>query len=71
MPEIDDGPTDGPPGRRLPTVTVVLSRAEALVLLASLKEWEAELVSAAPDPGWHTHILDDDGNELTIAVRLS
>jgi hypothetical protein len=33
MPEMDDGPTDGPPGRELRTVSVRLTPAEAQELL--------------------------------------
>lgn len=70
MPEMDDGATDGPPGRRLHTVTVVLTRDEAFRLLESLRVWAEEIEEGHPDEGWHTHIDDDKGDELTVAIRL-
>jgi hypothetical protein len=68
VPHIDDGPTDGPPGRRLNSVWVTLSVAEAEELLSSLRAWSNEVADGQLDPGWHTHVTDSDGNELTIAV---
>jgi cobyrinic acid a,c-diamide synthase len=62
---MDDGPTDGPPGRDLRTVSVELTPAEAQELLESLAVRAEE---DYPDPGWHHHITDDDGRELTIWV---
>lgn len=62
---MDDGPTDGPSGRELRAVTLELTPSEATELLDAL------LVRAEddhPDPGWHTHITDKEGRELTIAV---
>ena len=70
MPEIDDGPTDGPPGKRLRAVWVRLSHTEALQLLESLKVWADELQAGHTDPGWHTHIDDAEGNTLAIAIKL-
>ena len=65
MPKMDDGPTDGPSGRVLRTVSVELTPAEAQNLLESLLvRSEADY----PDPGWHTHIKDGDGRELTIWI---
>jgi hypothetical protein len=66
---MDDGPTDGPPGRRLPTVSIELTPEEALELLASLTEWASEVSDGHQDPEWHTHIADNTGNELTIGIR--
>jgi hypothetical protein len=71
MPRIDDGPTDGPPGRDLRTAVVELSAEEAYDLLESLKVWAEEIEEGRRDPGWHTHITGDDGRELTISIRLS
>lgn len=69
MPTIDDGPTDGPPGKQLKTAWVHLTVEEAVELLESLKAWEEWAhETGSPEPGWHTHLTDDDGNELTIAV---
>lgn len=71
MPKMDDGPTDGPPGRDLQTVTVELSADEAYELLESLKVWAEEVAESNVDPGWHTHVADGDGRELTVAIALS
>jgi hypothetical protein len=65
MPEMDDGPTDGPPGRELRTVSVRLTPAEAQELLEALFARSEE---DYPDRGYHLHIADDDGRELTIWV---
>jgi hypothetical protein len=47
---------------------VTLSEEEAVQLLASLNEWNLERDEGVDVAGWHTHITDADGNELTIAV---
>jgi hypothetical protein len=39
MPHIDDGPTNGPQGAALQTVTVTLAAAEGRELLEALSEW--------------------------------
>jgi cobyrinic acid a,c-diamide synthase len=65
MPKMDDGPTDGPPGRELRTVSVRLTPAEAQELLEALVARSEE---DYPDPGYHLHITDDEGRELTISV---
>jgi hypothetical protein len=70
MPKIDDGPTDGPPGNELRAASVELSAEEAYELLESLKVWAEEVEEGQSDPGWHTHITDDVGRELTISIRL-
>jgi hypothetical protein len=70
MPKMDDGPTDGPPGRALETVSVELSADEAYELLESLKVWAEEVAQGQRDPGWHTHIADTGGRELTVAITL-
>ena len=69
MPKMDDGPTDGPPGEPLRQVSIELGLDEARDLLESLKEWSEEIAAARRDLGWHTHVDDDDGNELTISIR--
>jgi hypothetical protein len=51
MPKMDDGPTDGPPGRALQTVSVELSADEAYELLESLKMWAEEVAVGNGDPG--------------------
>ena len=70
MPRMDDGPTDGPPGNELRTVWVVLSVDEAYELLESLKVWAEWIEEDHLDPGWHTHVLDEVGRELTIGIHL-
>jgi len=65
MPEMDDGPSGGPPGRELRTVSVRLAPAEAQELLEALFARSEE---AYPDPGYHLHIADADGRELTISI---
>lgn len=70
VPKMDDGPTDGPPGRSLQTVSVELSADEAYELLESLKVWADEVAEGMRDPGWHTHVADTNGRELTVAIAL-
>jgi len=70
MPKIDDGPTDGPPGRELQTAWVELSTDEAYELLESLKFLAKDADDGDPDPGWHTHITDAEGRELTVSIRV-
>jgi hypothetical protein len=65
MPKMDDGPTDGPPGRELRSASVELTPTEAQDLLEALVARSSE---DFPNPGWHLHITDDDGRELTIRV---
>ena len=67
MPKMDRGPTDGPPGEQLSTVWVTLSESEGKELLASLQVWSEEPHNVAA--GWHTHVTDSDGNELTVAIE--
>jgi antirestriction protein ArdC len=69
MPRIDTGPTDGPPGNELQTAWVELSTGEAYELLESLKMWAEEVQEGHPDPGWHTHVSDSSGRELTVSIR--
>ncbi len=64
------GPTDGPPGPELRAAWVELSANEAIELLESLKVWAEDMDEGRPDPGWHTHVTDETGHELTISVRL-
>jgi len=68
MPQIDDGPTDGPAGRSLKSVWVTLSVVEAHELLGSLRVWAEEVAEGRIDPGWHTHVTGSEGNGLTISV---
>jgi hypothetical protein len=69
MPRIDTGPTDGPPGNELQTASVELSTDEAYELLGSLKAWAEEVQEGHPDPGWHHHVTDGSGRELTVSIR--
>jgi hypothetical protein len=50
-------------------VSVELGVDEARDLLESLKDWSEEIAAGRRDLGWHTHVDDDDGNELTISIR--
>jgi len=70
MPVIDDGPTDGPPGNALRTAWVELSVDEAYELLEALKYWAEEYAEGLRDPGWHTHVTDAEGRELSVGIRL-
>jgi hypothetical protein len=36
----------------------------------SLKYWAEDVAEGRQDPGWHTHIEDDEGNELTISISV-
>ena len=71
MPVIDDGGANAPAGKRLRHAWVELTRAEARDLLESLQAWEDEDRDGVLDPGWHTHVADEDGNELTVGIRLT
>jgi hypothetical protein len=71
MPQMDAGQTDGPPGPRLKTVSVTLSVGEAQQLLEALRAWAEDVAGGHPDPDWHAHLDDSDGNELTLAIELS
>jgi hypothetical protein len=68
MPRIDDGPTDGPPGRVIRTACVTLTSSEALELLEALSLWAEEVADDEVNRGWHTHLSDEDGRELTVAI---
>ena len=68
MPLIDDGPTDGPPGRSLKTAWVTLSPSEAEELFEALWFWAEEVEEGVVDPAWHAHFADSAGNELTIEI---
>jgi hypothetical protein len=71
VPRIDDGSADTAPGRSLKSAWITLSTDEAHDLLEALRIWTEEPAGGSPDPNWQTHITDDDGNELTIAVRAA
>ena len=68
MPHMDDGPTDGRPGNLLASVWVNLTPDEAIELLHALLDWAEAVDTGEADPGWHAHITDSRGRELTIAV---
>lgn len=69
MPQIDDGGAHGSPGRQLRTAWVTLSREEGLELYEALQTWFEETRAEGSEPGWHTHITDAEGYELTIAIE--
>jgi hypothetical protein len=50
---------------------VTLTVGEARELLEALRLWDEEVAEGASGPGWHTHVTDADGNELTVAVDLA
>lgn len=54
MPRIDDGPTDGPPGRSIRTACVTLTSSEAHELLEALSVWAEEAAVDEVNRGWHT-----------------
>lgn len=47
---------------------VTLTDGEAKSLLEALEGWHGEIAKGGPRPGWHTHVTDEVGNELTVAV---
>jgi hypothetical protein len=53
------------PGTEHREAWVRLSEAEARQLLEALEYWDDE---ESIDPGWHHHIKDAEGRELTIAI---
>ncbi|MDQ1541161.1 MAG: hypothetical protein QOH29_1887 [Actinomycetota bacterium] len=65
---MDDGPTAGRPGNPLASVWVNLTPDEALELLHALLDWADAIDAGEADPGWHTHITDTEGRELTVAI---
>jgi hypothetical protein len=69
MPRIDDGTAENGPGRQLKTAWVTLSAEEAHELYEALRLWGEDAAPGDPDPQWHTHITDEHGNELTIAIE--
>jgi hypothetical protein len=32
--------------------------------------WAEDVAEGNGDPGWHTHVADKDGRELTVAIAL-
>jgi len=52
------------PGRQLREIWVYLSDKEAL----DLREAFDDYLSEPTAPGWHCHITDSDGNELSVGV---
>ncbi len=47
---------------------MTLRVAEAYELLESLQYWAEEVAVGTRDPGWHTHVSDTEGIELTIWI---
>jgi hypothetical protein len=52
------------PGQTLKEVWVHLTDAEAVEVVKALNEYLGE----PTPPGWHFHIRDSDGNELSVGV---
>ena len=52
MPQIDTGPTDGPPGEQLKTAWVTLTGPEAHELLAALQAWAEERAEGGQRSGF-------------------
>jgi hypothetical protein len=48
---------------------VTLTVGEARALLEALRVWDEDVSTGSSEPGWHSHVSDADGNELTIAVE--
>ncbi len=65
---MDAGSTDGPPGNLLASVWVNLTTNEAVDLLQALQIWAENVDAGEQDPGWHHHITDSEGHELTVAI---
>jgi hypothetical protein len=53
----------------VPHAWVSLTPEEGQQLLDALREWESHRGDSVPSDGWHTHITDGDGNELTIGIE--
>jgi hypothetical protein len=53
------------PGAELREVWAYLTPAEAAELLMALEDRAND---PSPDPDWHTHVTDEAGRELTIAI---
>ena len=53
------------PGKELREVWVYLTPDEAEELRRALDYWADEDPS---DPGWHCHVTDTTGRELTVAI---
>jgi hypothetical protein len=68
VPRIDDGTAENGPGRQLKTAWITLNLEEAHELYEALSLWAEDAAAGDPDPQWHTHITDENGNELTIAI---
>ncbi len=54
-----------PDGQSLKEVAVYLTDEEALELVEALRD---DYFTEPLPPGWHCHITDSEGNELTVAV---
>ena len=52
-------------------MNVVLSVDEAYDLLLALARWSEDEEAGTADPEWHTHVTDEGGNELTVAIDLA
>lgn len=66
--KLDESKEDGAPGRPLSRAWATLTKSEATDLLERLSIWHQEEGAGDLDDGWHTHLSDSDGHELTIEV---
>jgi uncharacterized protein YndB with AHSA1/START domain len=66
--KLDESNEDGSPGRPLSRVWATLTKSEAIELLEHLSNWHREDAAGELAEGWHMHLTDPDGHELTIEV---
>jgi hypothetical protein len=66
MPRIDAPGSSGAPGETLTDIWVSLTLVEADELLGALRTWAND--ERERERGWHCHIADADGRELTIVI---
>jgi hypothetical protein len=64
---IESGP-GGSIGTPAKTVWVTLTVEEAEDLFEALRFWRAEVKEGLLRDGWHAHVTDSHGNELTIEI---
>jgi hypothetical protein len=57
-------------GESAKTAWVTLSAKEALEVLEALRYWAEDFEAGEPNVGWHMHLADSDGSELTIEIFL-
>lgn len=62
--------TDDPEQRDLGIALAVLTQTEARELCQSLQYYFEDAEQSGADPGWHCHVGDGEGHELTIAIEI-